>query len=249
MTQVKNWQVPVTIVCLLTGIFTVYAFRTNSAYQNSKTDVNKSKSLVGIIHYLENETNLMESHVKDIRTDIDGIQRNQAQGSKNSANLQKRLEAAKYYAGLSDAKGPGIVITLDDNKTGSDQAQKADPTQYDAKDYIVHDKNILYLVTVLRSSGAKVISVNDQRIITTSNIRCAGPIIIVNSTRLAPPYIIKAIGNPDQLAEAIKRSDEFVYIQSINLPSQITKQPDVSIPAYNGPIKFTFAQIEKEGTK
>ena len=56
-------------------------------------------------------------------------------------------------------------------------------------------KNMLRIVNELRAAGAEAISINDQRLIGTSEIRCSGPTITVNGKIFAPPFIIKAIGD------------------------------------------------------
>ena len=244
-----RWQVPVTIACLLTGIFTVSAFRTQSAYLDASPDINKNKNLLSMIRFLETETKTMGNRVDKLRTDIDSIQKSQTAGSKNAEEIQKEIERLTFTAGLSAVNAPGIVITLDDNKLGADVAKTANATQYNPEDFIIHDKNLLYLTTALRNAGAKSISINDQRVIATTDIRCVGTVIMINSLRLAPPYIIKAIGDPNQLVLELQKSDEYIYIQSKDLPMKIVKQDIVTIPAYNGRIKFTYAHIPKEDTK
>ena len=70
--------------------------------------------------------------------------------------------------------------------------------------YIIHDEDILKVINELRAAGAEAISLNDQRLISTSEIRCAGPTISVNNTRVAAPFVIKAIGNAKSMEDAIK---------------------------------------------
>ncbi len=36
-------------------------------------------------------------------------------------------------------------------------------------------------------AGAEAISINDQRIVATTEVRCAGPTVSVNNVRSAPP--------------------------------------------------------------
>lgn len=245
----QKWQLPVTIVCLLTGMFAMSAFRAQSAILDAHPDINKNKNLLSIISYLESETKSMGNQVEILRSDIDAIQKNQTTGSNNAADLQKEIENLTLAAGLSNVTAAGIIITLDDNKSGADTAKVTNAVQYNPEDFIVHDKNLLYLTAALRNAGATSIAINDQRVIATTDIRCVGTVIMVNSLRLAPPYIIKVIGDPSQLTQGLEKSDEYIYIQSKDLPMQITRQDKISIPAYNGSIKFTYAQILKEGAK
>ena len=69
----------------------------------------------------------------------------------------------------------------------------------DPNRYIIHYENLLYLVNDLRNAGAEGISINGQRIVVSSEIRCVGNVILVNTTRLAPPFEISAIGDPKAL--------------------------------------------------
>ena len=62
--------------------------------------------------------------------------------------------------------------------------------------YIIHDEDLLRVLNELCAAGAEAISINDQRIVATTEVRCAGPTVSVNNVRSAPPYVIKAIGNP-----------------------------------------------------
>lgn len=55
---------------------------------------------------------------------------------------------------------------------------------------------LLSLVNKMKDAGAEAISINGQRIITTTEISLAGNNVNINTVPTAPPYVIKAIGNP-----------------------------------------------------
>lgn len=165
-----------------------------------------------------------------------------------SAELQNQIQRLKLRAGLIEVTGPGIIIVLDDNITGAEAAKTNQPALYDPEDYIVHDKNLLYLVSSLKGQ-AEALAINNQRILPNSDIRCVGTVIMVNSTRLAPPYEIKAIGNPDLLEAAVMNSDEYIYLKSKEMPVKLTKADIINIPAYKGSHSLNYAQAIKEGDK
>ena len=108
--------------------------------------------------------------------------------------LAKDLTNAQFLAGLTDVKGPGVIVTLNDSK----KAVGALPPGF-APPNIIHDSDIAAVVNELKASGAEAISINDQRIVAVSPVRCVGPTIMVNFTPQAPPFVIKAIGNPKTL--------------------------------------------------
>ena len=59
-------------------------------------------------------------------------------------------------------------------------------------------------VNELNSAGAEAVSINGQRITSRSSIKCAGSIINVNGVRIAAPFTIKAIGDPEVLESALR---------------------------------------------
>ena len=95
-------------------------------------------------------------------------------------------------AGLTSGTGQGLVITLDDSNLPRQPGE--DPNLF-----LIHDEDLLKVINELFAAGAEDVSVNEQRNITNTEIRCVGPTIIINSVKLAPPFVIQAIGNPDIL--------------------------------------------------
>ena len=95
---------------------------------------------------------------------------------------------------------------------------------------------------------ADAIAVNGQRLVATSDIRCVGTVIMVNSTRLAPPFEISAIGDPALLQATVENSDEYINIKIIrNMPVTIQTANKIVIPAYKGSNILKYAHPSKEG--
>ena len=82
---------------------------------------------------------------------------------------------------------------------------------------------------------------NDQRLISTSEIRCAGPTISVNNTRVAVPFVIKAIGNAKSMEDAIKMRGGVAETLSVwGIQVDIKKDNNIVIPAYKGATEFKY---------
>ena len=94
----------------------------------------------------------------------------------------KRLET---LAGFTDVEGPGVTIIMQDSTAVN--------TTGDEADYLIHDSDLLSVINELRSAGAEAISLNGERLIATSEVRCTGAVVTVNGRRYAAPYIIFAI--------------------------------------------------------
>ena len=149
----------------------------------------------------------LQAQQEDLRADIEAandrlltFQEADAGSQATLGLLNEQLAAARLATGQTEVVGPGVVIEIADSLnpgTGDDRQI----------DYVVVD-DLRDVVTALWGAGAEAITVAGgggggvpaERIVSSTSIDGAGPAILVNSTRLSPPYRIEAIG-PDGLAE------------------------------------------------
>lgn len=159
---------------------------------------------------------------------VDEYQTNAATNDSLIASMQKQISTLSLLAGNTDVSGEGIVITLYDG-TSSDS--------------LVHDSDLLTVVNELRVAGAEAISINNQRIIATSAIRCVGSVIQVNYQKVAAPFEIKAIGNAQYLESAMTIKNGLVdVLNGYGLKVSLTRESDISIPKYDGTLSFNYAK-------
>lgn len=110
--------------------------------------------------------------------------------------MEENLSYLKQISGYTDVIGTGITITIKDSEKDLENGQNPN-------DLLVHDIDILRIINDLRKSGAEAISINGERVLPSSEIKCSGATITVNSTTYGQPFIIKAIGNGDSLMASI----------------------------------------------
>ena len=149
-------------------------------------------------------------------------------------------EELKIQACAVPLEVPGIIIKLDDS---SKQAKAGENPNL----YIIHDDDILKIINELRAAGAEAISINGQRLVDTSEIRCAGPTLSVNNIRSSAPYEIHAIGDRKNLENAIKMRGgvaETLKVWGINLEVESTNT--VYIPPFKGTRSRIFAHVTSE---
>lgn len=157
--------------------------------------------------------------------------------------LKEELNRAETIAGLTDVVGNGIIVTLKDGGK-----QNNNNIIYDDGYGIVHDSYILMILNELRASGAEALSINNERILATSEIRCVGPTVSVNNTKFAAPFEIKAIGNSETLENALRMPGGAVE-QAVFYGVDVTikKSNKLVIKKYTGASNFKFAQtVEPE---
>lgn len=151
--------------------------------------------------------------------------------------LLSETEKYRLITGAVDVHGPGIIITIKDPVV-------TDEYQDDISIITYHYEELLSLVNKLKEAGAEAISINDHRIVQTTEISLAGQNININGSATAPPYYIKAIGNPTTMENAISIRGGIVETlkKNYNLTVDISTDEDLVIPRYNGVITFRYAK-------
>lgn len=138
--------------------------------------------------------------------------------------LNGELQEYEKQIGLTDVTGDGVVITLTD--TG-DQSYSY--------------SNLVDFVNELKYAGATAISINDNRIINTTEIvEISKKYILLNGDqRISSPYIIKAIGDQKKIAETLNLKDEG-YIdlyKNAGYNISIEEKSNIKINKYNKVLK------------
>jgi len=156
--------------------------------------------------------------------------------------LTEELEKYDFLVGLTDVKGPGVVVSLSDNP---DYGKIIDTREISING-LVHDFDLLSVVWELKNAGAEAISINDQRIIYITDIYCGGPIISVNGLELVPPYIIKAIGDPESLVYTLNKDSYYNWMVNRGLKVSMRKEDSIKIFKYDKNINYSYMKQIKE---
>jgi uncharacterized protein YlxW (UPF0749 family) len=189
------------------------------------------------IRLLELEQAELKAQVSRLRDTLN-VRQAQAAGGKNLLeDLQKELAIQRARAGLIAVRGPGIRVTLTDSTR--DLAGRSD-------DLLVHDFDLRDVVSLLWLAGAEAISVNGERVVLSTSVYCVGSTILVNDTRLGPPYTILAIGDPDRLGDYLRNSgylrDLKERVDRFGVGLTFAPSEFVTIPAYKGSIVQQFVE-------
>lgn len=155
--------------------------------------------------------------------------------SSETQQLIKAINEASLKCGLVSVKGPGIIINIDDAEHAGDSNRDF---------YIIHNKDLYRMLNELKISGAQAISINNERIISTSEQMCAGSMIKINKNKYPPPYEIKAIGDPKAMQEQVENSGVYFTLKEYNLRIKITQENEIKISRYNNDIKNLTSFLE-----
>lgn len=235
------WQI--NAVCFVLGLTLAAAwFTSNQITRNGVRSSNPALSYGSGAAVEAKKQAQSESEIKKLREHQTELENQLAKGSDASKTLNKELQDIKFVAGLTEAVGPGVQVTLTDAVK-----HNLNPNTPLSLGDLIHDVDIAGIVNELKASGAEAISVNGQRIVGSTAIRCVGPVVHINFVPSAPPYVIQAIGEPSALFGGLNLPDGVLdTLQRIN-PNmvRIEKKAKLLIPAFAGGTQFHFARPPK----
>ncbi len=151
-------------------------------------------------------------------------------------SVKDQIKKNSQLLGLTEVKGSGIIIKLDDNREVNAE------DVIDISSYVVHDGDLLHIVNELFNAGADAISINGKRIVQTTAIMCDGNIIRINDEIVGVPIEIKAIGYPERLYYnvAVRQGGYLKLMERDGVVVDIEKAENLTIPKYEGVYKHQY---------
>lgn len=220
----KQGRWAIASVCVILGMMLVFQFRVTRQNSSENITLQRAGNLSVKIQELERERDALKEELSQIKQD----------GAYEG--LLKENKALKIDAGIEPMEGSGIIVTIADSSVPVKSGENPNL-------YLIHDEDILKVINELKSAGAEAISINEQRVVANTEVRCVGPTITVNRKSFAPPFTIKAIGNPNSLAGALTiRGGVADSLKYWGIELKIEKQNVVEVPAYNGSFLYEYAK-------
>lgn len=164
--------------------------------------------------------------------------------------LQQDAKSVEAAAGTTSVSGPGITI-----KIQPDPSLPYDPKYAGAFEQAA-DQELAEIVNWLFANGAQAISINGQRLVTTSSIRLVGGldpstnVLQVNTNPITSPYVITAMGDIDKMQAILTVNNVKDDLNLMQEDCVITAHPGskgVTVPAYTGPLPGHWAKEVNNG--
>lgn len=227
------------LVGLALGLLLALQWRSAPAVRPADTSYARDRTALTIAQ-LEAEQDALKAEVAELRRQLDERQA-QGQSAERLQGLAQELARQKALAGLVALHGPGVEVVLNDSN------REVVPSAVNPELYLVHDYDVRDVVNLLWAAGAEAISVNGERIVASTSIYCVGATILINDTRLSPPYVIHAIGPPEQQGALLKNprflSDLRNRVAAYGLTFTVAQVADVEVPAYHGGFGALYASV------
>jgi uncharacterized protein YlxW (UPF0749 family) len=175
--------------------------------------------------------------VARLRAEVDAERAALAQRSGGTAERAELVTETSEVAGLVPVTGAGLKVTLNDSRLA------APPTGGNVNDLVIHSQDVQAVVNALWRAGAEALSINGQRLVSTSAVLCVGNTLLLNGTVHSPPYVMSAIGasrdrfEADRLVRRLK-SDAGTF----GLGFSIERATKLELPAYRGSTKLVYAR-------
>ncbi len=141
------------------------------------------------------------------------------------------------------AAGPGLTVTLSDAPEDV-RAVSSQPANL----LVVHQQDIQAVVNAMWMGGATAITIEGQRIVSTTGIRCEGNAVLLQGVPYSQPYDISAVGDPASMEAAIDADQNLSLYRfqaadpDIAIGWQLTQEERVEAPAFDGLLDMSFAK-------
>lgn len=166
---------------------------------------------------LSDETNFLQQKIREYEQSFSASE-------EQYNELVKQAEDLRLLLGDIKGVGQGIRVTLKDGDY--------DPTSLNPNEYIVHESHVLRVLNELKISGAEAISINGQRLMANSYIKCTGPVITVDGHQYPAPFVIEAIGDSDNLISALQIVGGVVdQLLADNIIVSVEKEQQLTMPS------------------
>lgn len=242
----KPWLTQITLLSIIMGGLLSLSMKTQDRIRRDLVGNTTTTALAEAYTKLSDETQQLRKQVSQLRSQnreyVAGIA---DEGNRSAKAIAQELQKVNVLAGLTPVTGPGVIITLRDSKKQPEKPKGMTDTAWQemTADYLIHDANIRDVVNELKNAGAEAISINDQRVVGSTSIRCVGNNVHVNAVPTAgSPVVVKAIGDPDLIQSGLLMrggiKDHFVDQEMI----LVDKATSLTLPAFSGATPLRFAK-------
>jgi uncharacterized protein YlxW (UPF0749 family) len=156
--------------------------------------------------------------------------------------MQEEVATLADPAGLTERSGPAIQVTLDD-------APMEARLNYDGppNDLVVHQQDIQAVANAMWNAGATAVTIQGQRLISTTGIKCEGNQVTLHGIPYSPPYVIVGIGDQARIAAELSTDPILaIYRDYTEIPGggvkwEMTDLDTAVAPAYTGLLDLAWA--------
>ncbi|MFJ5836481.1 DUF881 domain-containing protein [Streptomyces shenzhenensis] len=230
---------------LTVGVFALAGLIFFTSFNTAKgTDIRTDASLLRLSDLVQERSRKnkeLDETNAGVRDEIEAL----AERDGSSTARDEKLSGLEKSTGTEKLTGKAVTVTLNDAPPNATAKLPGYPEPQ--PDYLViHQQDLQAVVNALWQGGAEGIKVMDQRLISTSAVRCVGNTLILQGRVYSPPYTITAVGDPKKLQKALADSpaiqNYMVYVNVYGLGWKVTDDDTVTLPGYSGTVDLHYAK-------
>jgi uncharacterized protein YlxW (UPF0749 family) len=227
-------QLVLTAVLLAAGFLLAWQLRIeNLVRRELHISSQRLEELAFLLEEQARHRERLEAEIADLRRQRAAYEDATARDHGALLEVRRQLRALRVQAGLEAVAGPGVVVEMRDSPRPLQPGDDPNLT-------IIHYTDIHAVVAALWAAGAEAVAVNGERIVATTGLSCVGTTILCNAKRIAPPYVVTAIGDPERAYQALTGSGSPIrLLRAFDFPVQITRSRRLVVPAYRGAFRFS----------
>lgn len=227
----------VAVVLALSGAL----FAANAKFARAADDQRHPQDLAELATVRTDRVRQLAAEVDDLRADVESL------ADETNADLDGEIGTPSLgylvEGGSTPVVGRGLTIRLDDAPVDSPLRG----TSIDPDVLVVHQQDVQAVVNALWAGGAEAMGLMDQRVISTSAFRCVGNVLHLHSRSYSPPFVIHAIGDPEELRDALDDSTAVAgYVRDakdVGLGWSVETVDTLELPAYSGATELDEARV------
>lgn len=205
-----------TFVCLLLGVVIAMQYRSVQVINSlSVYEQQRSSDLITDLLREKKNNEQLQKRIDELQKELETYRTTSSNEIETIRDLNEYILKLQVLAGLKTVKGAGVIVSIDSIGNA-----------------LLDDSHILMVLNELRATDVQALAVNNERIIATSEVRRAGSYMTVNGRKMLPPYVIKAIADPEKLESSLKIMAGVVEtLEYYNLKVEVKKDENIIIPA------------------
>jgi uncharacterized protein YlxW (UPF0749 family) len=200
--------------------------------------------LDGVVRQERQRSDDLQARLAALNEDVNRLS-HQVDDSQVS-ELQREVDALREPAGLAPVAGPGLTVVLTD--APKSEIDKAGDDGVSVDELVVHQQDIQAVVNALWAGGAEAMTIQGQRVVSTTGIKCVGNTVVLHGVPYSPPYRIAAIGEPAALQASLAASDYIdaylTVVESHGLGYDVTPSDRLELPGYEGSTTLKYAEAD-----
>lgn len=235
------------LLCIVFGF--LVGLQLKSVHANSKVyndnQLLRADELQAMLNTQVETNTKLSKELDEVKSQLSKYREEAANSSGLGKALAEQLQTAEITAGTTKVQGTGVIVTMKEDPTFKTSGKSTVNEDL----YIIHDDDVLKVVNELRDAGAEAVSINGERLLATSEIRCSGSTISINNHRYSVPYVITAIGEPKTMEAALTMKHGVIEsLAPWGVLVSVKKMDKVEVPAYAESIQYKYASPVTENS-